>query len=92
MVGEVFTETVKHYRYSEQMKPVRFQALTAASMKKTAFWDTAPCSLTQLDRRFRCAECLQHQGDRRGAGTVQVLYSGDTKFVTRPDYRKSRGL
>jgi hypothetical protein len=27
---------------------VRFQALTAASMKMTACWDTAPCSLLEV--------------------------------------------
>jgi hypothetical protein len=37
----------------------------AASMKMTAFWDVAPCSILELDRRFRCAYCLYHQGDRR---------------------------
>jgi hypothetical protein len=33
--------------------PVRFQLLTSASMKMTAFWDIAPCSVA--DRRFRGA-------------------------------------
>jgi hypothetical protein len=28
---------------------VKFQVLTAASMKKTAFWDIAPCSLIEVD-------------------------------------------
>jgi hypothetical protein len=27
----------------------------AADMKITAFWDTAPCSLIEIDRRFRNA-------------------------------------
>jgi hypothetical protein len=44
------------------MKLVRFQVLTAASMKIRAFWDVAPCSL-RVDRRFRGAYCLCHQGD-----------------------------
>jgi hypothetical protein len=38
------------------------QALTAASMKIRAFWDVVPCSLG-VDRRFRGAYCLHHQGD-----------------------------
>jgi hypothetical protein len=29
----------------------------------TAFWDTAPCSLVEVDRRFRDAYCLHHNGD-----------------------------
>jgi hypothetical protein len=38
---------------------VRFQVLTAASTKITAFWDTEPCSPVEVDRRFRDAYCLQ---------------------------------
>jgi hypothetical protein len=41
---------------------VRFRVLTAASMKMRAFWYIAPCSLG-VDRRFRGAYCLHHQGD-----------------------------
>jgi hypothetical protein len=37
---------------------VRFQVLTAASMKMTVFWDVAPCSLVEIYRRFRGAYCL----------------------------------
>jgi hypothetical protein len=44
---------------------LRFQVLTAASMKMRAFWDIAPCSLV-IDRRFRGAYCLQHEGDEYG--------------------------
>jgi hypothetical protein len=28
-----------------------------------AFWDVTPCSLAGVDRRFRGAYCLHHQGD-----------------------------
>jgi hypothetical protein len=42
---------------------VRIQVLTAARVKMTAFWDTAPCSLVEVDRRFRRAYCLEHQVD-----------------------------
>jgi hypothetical protein len=28
---------------------VRFQVLTATSMKITVFWDVAPCSLVEID-------------------------------------------
>jgi hypothetical protein len=37
---------------------VRSQVLTAASMKMTAFWDIALCSLVEVDRRFRGAYWL----------------------------------
>jgi hypothetical protein len=49
---------------------VRFQILTPANLKMTAFWDIAPCSLVEVDRRFRCAYCLHHQGDVRLHGAV----------------------
>jgi hypothetical protein len=42
---------------------VRFQVLTAASLKMTAFWDVAPCSVVEVGRRFRDAYCLHHEGD-----------------------------
>jgi hypothetical protein len=32
---------------------VRFQVLTAASVKFRVFWDVAPCSHIEVDRRFR---------------------------------------
>jgi hypothetical protein len=37
---------------------VRFQVLTAASMKLTVFWDVLPCSQGDVDQRFRGAHCL----------------------------------
>jgi hypothetical protein len=41
---------------------VRFQVLTAASMKvRIVFWDVLPCKII-VDRRFRDACCLYHQG------------------------------
>jgi hypothetical protein len=39
------------------------QVITAARMKTTAFWDLAPCSPDEVDRRFRGAYCLHHQDD-----------------------------
>jgi hypothetical protein len=39
---------------------MRFQVLTAASMKSTVLWDIAPCSLVEVDRRFWGAYCLHH--------------------------------
>jgi hypothetical protein len=41
---------------------VRFQILTAASMKfRIVFWDVLPCKII-VDRRFRVTCCLHHQG------------------------------
>jgi hypothetical protein len=42
---------------------VRFQVLTAASMKFTVFWDVMPCSEVDIDRRFRGAYFLMISGD-----------------------------
>jgi hypothetical protein len=41
-----------------RIKYVRFQVLTAASMKMAAFWDVAPCSLVKVYRRFGGACCF----------------------------------
>jgi hypothetical protein len=46
---------------------VRFQVLTAVSMKYRVFWDILPCSQIDVDRRFRGASGLQHQGDDGGS-------------------------
>jgi hypothetical protein len=42
---------------------VRLQVLTAASIKIRVFWNVMPCSLIGVDRRFRGAYCLHHQGN-----------------------------
>jgi hypothetical protein len=43
-------------------KNVRFQVLTAASMMfRVVSWDILPCKMI-VDRRFRGAYCLHHQG------------------------------
>jgi hypothetical protein len=40
------------------------EIIIAHSMKFRAFWDVAPCSHVKVDRRFRNAYCLHHQGDK----------------------------
>jgi hypothetical protein len=40
---------------------MRFQVLTAASMKLKIFWDVLPCSSLNFDRRFRGTCCIHHQ-------------------------------
>jgi hypothetical protein len=37
-------------------------------MEMTDLWNTAPCSLVVVDRRFRGAYCLHHQGGDRPDG------------------------
>jgi hypothetical protein len=41
---------------------MRFQVLTVASIKFRVFWNVAPCSQVDVDRRFRGVYCLHHQG------------------------------
>jgi len=41
---------------------LRCQILKAASMKYRAFWDVPPCSHVEVDRHFKGAHCLHHQG------------------------------
>jgi hypothetical protein len=50
---------------------LKFQVFTASS----AFWDTAPCSLVEVDQRFRGAYCLYNQGDYRNVGLLQRDYT-----------------
>jgi hypothetical protein len=45
---------------------MRFQVVTAASLKMTDFWDIALCSLIGVDRRFRGAYLLRHQATPTG--------------------------
>jgi hypothetical protein len=33
-------------------------------MTMAVVWDVAPCSLVEVDRRFRDDYCLRHQGDK----------------------------
>jgi hypothetical protein len=43
--NEMATEhTIEHMKFMV----MRFQVLTAASMKMTVFWDAAPCSLVDI--------------------------------------------
>jgi hypothetical protein len=44
---------------------MRLQAITAASMKMTAFWDLDPCNLVEIDQRFRAIH-LKNNFPRHG--------------------------
>jgi hypothetical protein len=49
-----------HRREQPEILLVRFQYLTAASMKVTFFWDIAPCALVLVDQCFGGNYC-HHQ-------------------------------
>jgi hypothetical protein len=38
-------------------------SVTPWCLNMAVFWDVAPYSLVEIDRRFRCAYCLHHQVD-----------------------------
>jgi hypothetical protein len=65
----------------------RFQVLTAASVKFAVFWDTAPCSLVEVDRRFRGEYYLYHEGDDNSDSThlwnVSLLHRDYTALRPR---------
>jgi hypothetical protein len=54
------------------MDDVTFQVLTAMIVKVTVFWDAAPCSLVDNDRRFRGTYCLYYQGDDDGEVSTRL--------------------
>jgi hypothetical protein len=49
-------------------------------MKMTAYWDIAPCSLVEVDRRFRGAYSLYHQDDRAPPHDSNVYIIGGIKL------------
>jgi hypothetical protein len=63
-------------------RPIRFQVLTAASMKFRVFWDVLQCSQVDVDRRFSGAYCLHHQADDVYLTTRQYIPE-DSKLHTR---------
>jgi hypothetical protein len=75
--------------YEENMKVgsvlVRFQVLTATSIKMTVFWGVSPCNLVETDRCFRGVCCLQHQGDEYTVNSSET--SAIFLFFKLPDYR-----
>jgi hypothetical protein len=42
---------------------VKFKVLTATRVKMTVYWDVAPCSVVDINRRFIGYYCLHDQGD-----------------------------
>jgi hypothetical protein len=46
----------------------------AASKKIAVIWDVVPCSLIEIDGRFRGSYCLSHQG--------RCPHGGDSKYLS----------
>jgi hypothetical protein len=58
----VINSPLKWNNYTNTTNNVRFQVLTEASTKSRVFWDVLPFSQIDVDRRFRGACYLHHQG------------------------------
>jgi hypothetical protein len=52
---------------------MRFKVLTAANMKMTAFSVAASRNTAEIDRRFKDAYCLHHQGNKPEDSSIQEL-------------------
>jgi hypothetical protein len=50
-------------RYNSALYKNYFTRYVKPKLKMIAFWDIAPCSLVEVDRRFRGAYCLRHCPD-----------------------------
>jgi hypothetical protein len=72
---------LKYFRYAG------FQILTEEGVKITIFRDTALCSLSGADRRFREPYYLHHQGDEKAAlGLLIVLMMEAVRTSKRSVY------
>jgi hypothetical protein len=69
---------------------VRFQGLTASSMRMTVYWVIAPCCRVEVYRRFRGAFCIHHQGGKRALNRMRVL--GFSATSVRNMFRSDRYL
>jgi hypothetical protein len=69
-----------------RLRSVRFQVLTAASMKMAVFWVVAPRRLVEVYRRFRGACCLHHQGGTYRPDNGGTSSTSKTSVNFQPDY------
>jgi hypothetical protein len=69
--------------YRQLYELVKFQVLTAASVKIAVFWIVAPCSLVEVCRRFRGVCCLIRP-------ITVVMEAADTSETSVNFYRTTR--
>jgi hypothetical protein len=67
-------------------RKIRFQVLTAASMKMTVLWNVASCTMVKV--RFRRACCLHHQGDEWRSASFKF----PAVYGTRSNYNVYKSL
>jgi hypothetical protein len=58
-----FINYIEILKYLISFNFVRFEVLTAVTMKNAVFWDVMSCDSCKI-RRFRGIYRLQHQGDK----------------------------
>jgi hypothetical protein len=62
IIHRIFFTYVANPFTSQCMTVIKvFQVFTAMSMKMAVFWVTVPCSLVEIDRRFRGAYSFHHR-------------------------------
>jgi hypothetical protein len=44
-------------------------------MKMTSFWDTAPCSIIDVDQRFRGVYCIHHQSNEACTFATSIYFN-----------------
>jgi hypothetical protein len=87
--------------FSSSLCPDRFWALPASCttgtggrkscMKMTVFWDVAPCSLVETDRRFRDSYGHHHQGAVSTSETSVISYKTIRRNIPRDIQSGSHG-
>jgi hypothetical protein len=78
------------FGFLRQVTLVRFQVLTAASMKFRVFWDILPCSQIHVGRRFVGACCLRNVGRHRF--DYIAIYPRRLKIILAWDFVKVASL
>jgi hypothetical protein len=55
-------------------------------MKMTAFWNITPCSLVEVEGRFRVSYCVHHQGDITHFPTCSTDSYISTRYFARGSF------
>jgi hypothetical protein len=70
---------------------VTFQVLTAIIMRMAIFWDVVPCSVKEIDRLFKHAYYLHHQGNHRPDNESSKPLWNVVKFVPKDMAQRPTG-
>jgi hypothetical protein len=75
------------YNFLQQSNNL-LRVLTAASLKIRAFWDVGPCSIL-VNRHFRGAYCLHHQGGEFIALMIEAVRTYKTSVYYNETTRRN---